>query len=62
MLLCSTVVIGKAWSTKNPESYIVKGETYNGIGYLTNKGEFVVEYYNADSKSIETVSYKPVKL
>ena len=56
------VVVGKAWRTKNPGSYIVKGETYNGIGYLTEKGEFVVEHYNADSKSIETISYKPVKL
>ncbi|WP_158850066.1 hypothetical protein [Algibacter sp. L1A34] len=56
------VVVGKAWSTKNPGSYIVKGETYNGIGYLTEKGEFVVEYYNSDSESIETISYKPIKL
>ncbi|WP_152596219.1 hypothetical protein [Algibacter lectus] len=56
------VVVGKAWSTKNPGSYIVKGETYNGIGYLTEKGEFVVEYYNVNSERIEMVSYKPVKL
>ncbi|MDN3667208.1 hypothetical protein ACFFU1_06775 [Algibacter miyuki] len=54
------VVVGKAWSTKNPGSYIVKGETYNGIGYITETGDFIVEYYSTDSKSIETISYKPV--
>jgi len=55
------VVVGKAWSTENPGNYIVKGETYNGIGYLTEDGVFIVEYYSTDSESIETVSYNPVK-
>ncbi|WP_405293002.1 hypothetical protein [Algibacter sp. Ld11] len=56
------VVVGKAWSTKNPGSYIVEGKTYNGIGYLNENGEFIVEYYNKDAKKIEKVSYKPKKL
>lgn len=50
------VDIGKAWNTHTPGSYIIKGETYNGIGYFKD-GMFVVEYYDETSESIKTVKY-----
>lgn len=52
------VVVGKAYSSKNPGSYVVKGETYNGVGHFNEKGDFIVEYYNADSQSLKTIMYK----
>jgi hypothetical protein len=52
------VVVGKAYSSENPGSYVVKGETYSGIGHFNEKGDFIVEYYNTDSRSLKTISYK----
>ncbi|MFD2726013.1 hypothetical protein [Hyunsoonleella rubra] len=50
------VEIGKAWNTHTPGSYIVRGETYNGIGYFEGD-TFVVEYYDETSESIKTIKY-----
>lgn len=55
------VEIGKAWNTHNPGSYIIKGETYNGIGYFDKDGSFVVEYYDEDSETIKTIKYNEKK-
>lgn len=55
------VEIGTAWNTHSPGSYIVKGETYNGIGYFDKDGSFVVEYYDDDSESIKTMKYNEKK-
>lgn len=52
------VITGKAWSTNNAGSYIVNGETFNGIGYFNNNRNFVVEYYDSNLKSLKTVVYK----
>ncbi|MEW4924456.1 hypothetical protein [Algibacter sp. 2305UL17-15] len=51
-------VTGKAWNSSNKGSYLVKGDNYNGVGYFNTKGEFVVEYYDEDSQSIKTMTYK----
>ncbi|GGD09564.1 hypothetical protein [Hyunsoonleella pacifica] len=51
------VEIGKAWNTHSPGSYIIKGETFNGIGYFDKDGSFIVEYYDEDSESIKTITY-----
>ncbi|WP_344786634.1 hypothetical protein [Postechiella marina] len=51
----------KAWSSQNKGSYIVKGETYNGIGYFNKQGHFVVEYYDAESQSLKKIKYQALK-
>ncbi|MEW4924454.1 hypothetical protein [Algibacter sp. 2305UL17-15] len=55
------VIFSKVWSSNNKDSYVVKGENYNGVGYFNEKEEFVVEYYDEDSGSIKTKTYKKKK-
>ncbi len=55
------VEIGKAWNTKSQGNYIVRGETYNGVGYFDKDGSFVVEYYDEDTESIKIMKYDEKK-
>ena len=55
------VDIGKAWSSTNTKTYIIKGEMYNGIGYFDSKGNFIVEYYNEDTQAIDTMMFSERK-
>jgi len=55
------VPYGKAWTSQKPGTYVVKGETYNGMGYFNQKGDFVVEYYNVDTQSLKTMVYEQNK-
>lgn len=49
--------IAKAWVTKANGSYIIKGETQNGVGYFDKNGNFIVEYYDEDSNTIKSTIY-----
>lgn len=51
------VKIGKAWITSAIGNYIVRGKTENGIGFFDKDGNFVVEYYDKNSKDIKTKKY-----
>lgn len=55
------IPVGKAWNSQKPGSYVVKSETYNGIGYFNQEGDFVVEYYNVDTQSLKTMVYEQNK-
>lgn len=55
------VTIGKAWSTQNTGSYIIKGEIYNGIGYFNKEGNFIIEYYDEDLKKLNSVIFEENK-
>ena len=52
-----SVEIGKSWVSSNEAYYIVDGETHSGIGHFNIKGDFVVEYYNKDTKQVEVKTY-----
>lgn len=49
--------IANAWITKANGSYIIKGETQDGVGYFDKNGNFTVEYYDEDYKSIKSTTY-----
>ncbi|MFS4481883.1 hypothetical protein ACKGJY_02615 [Hyunsoonleella sp. 2307UL5-6] len=49
--------IAKAWITKANGSYIIKGETLNGVGYFDKNGNFIVEYFDDTSNSIKSTMY-----
>jgi len=49
--------IAKAWVTKANGSYIIKGETQNGVGYFDKDGNFVIDYYDEQSDSIKSTMY-----
>ena len=46
-----------ALSTNENGHYLVNGETYAGIGYFNKNGDFVIQYYNKESDTIETKTY-----
>lgn len=50
-------VMAKAWVTKANGSYIIKGETQNGIGHFDRNGNFIVEYFDDYSNSIKSTMY-----
>ena len=52
------VKVGKAWTTGNEGTYIIRGKMHNGIGYFTEDGSFIIEHYNQDTNTIEVVTYK----
>ena len=56
------VGVGEAWSSQKPGSYIVKGNSYNGLGFFDDKGDFVVQYYDEATQSIKTIIFKKNKV
>ncbi|WOD43314.1 hypothetical protein [Hwangdonia lutea] len=51
------VKIGKAWSTSASGNYIIRGEMHNGIGYFDKNGNFVVEYFDENTKRVKKMTY-----
>ncbi|MGB5419043.1 hypothetical protein [Algibacter sp.] len=51
------VPIEKALNTNANGHYLVKGDTYSGIGYFNKVGHFVIQYYDEKMDSIETKTY-----
>lgn len=54
----ASVVIGESYASSNEAYYIVEGEAHSGIGHFNANGDFVVEYYNKDTRQVETKTYK----
>lgn len=52
------VKVGKAWTTHSNGTYLIRGKMHNGVGYFTEDGSFVIEYYNKDTKTIDVVTFK----
>ncbi|ULC58223.1 hypothetical protein MBM09_09860 [Flaviramulus sp. BrNp1-15] len=52
------VNVGRALTTGAKGNYIISGEAYNGIGYFNTDGNFVIEYYNNDTDTIEVKVYE----
>lgn len=53
-----SVEIGNSWVSSNKAYYIVEGEAHSGIGHFNAEGDFVVEYYNKDTRQVEVKTYK----
>ena len=51
------ITIANAWFTIVNGSYIIKGETQNGVGHFDENGNFIVEYYDENSKSVMSTIY-----
>ena len=51
----------RALTTGTRGNYIIRGEVHHGIGYFDVDGNFVVEYYNADTDHIEVKTYNRMK-
>ncbi|WP_396601080.1 hypothetical protein [Algibacter sp. R77976] len=52
------VGVGEAWNSQKPGNYIVKGNSYNGLGFFDNKGDFVVQYYDEATQAIKTIIFE----
>lgn len=52
------VKVGNAFITSANGNYIVRGKVENGLGYFDNEGNFIVEYYDENSKGIKQKTYK----
>ncbi|TXE11615.1 hypothetical protein FUA26_05980 [Seonamhaeicola algicola] len=52
------VTIEEAITTDANGHYLVNGETYAGVGYFNTEGDFVIQYYNKKTDTIETKIYK----
>lgn len=55
------VKIENAWATSASGNYIIRGEMHNGIGYFDKNGNFVVEYFDEDSKTVKKMTYSKEK-
>lgn len=51
------VSVGKAWNSYNPGTYLISGKEYDGVGYFDKDGNFIIEYYDENSKSIKSVTF-----
>ncbi len=54
----ASVEIGNSWISSNEGYYIVEGETQSGIGHFNANGDFVLEFYNNETRQVEVKVYK----
>ncbi|MCK8481859.1 hypothetical protein [Psychroserpens algicola] len=52
------VMLGSAILSLNKQYYILDINNYSGIGYFNSEGNFVVEYYNSDTKTLVNEEFK----
>ncbi|WP_223034451.1 hypothetical protein [Hanstruepera marina] len=58
----SKSVFGNALKTSlDDRYYIFNNKDYSGIGYFTDEGNFVIEYYDTESNSLMTTKFMTLK-
>lgn len=54
----TSVKVTKALTSSNKRYYIINGDMYSGIGYFDSNENFIIEYYNKDTNTIEMKTFK----